>query len=170
MVPFFSIDSSYLTNSTTESPTVAPDATKTMKTPSPRYIALSTRFSACQTRRNARGTWLPPPTQPTENERSRSFSAVVGSPWSLPPRQPISRPHNCRNRARTLGCGLSLPASTTTNHQPTAEIKHPRLFPALLGFLCLSNVPQISTTPPNRARLDFSVQWGILRCCKCSSP
>jgi len=88
----FFLDSNYLTNSTTEGPTVAPDATKTMKTPSPRYIALSTRFSACQTRRNARGTWLPPPTQPTENERSRSFSAVGGFPWSLPPRQPISRP------------------------------------------------------------------------------
>jgi len=170
-VRFFSIDSSYLTSSTTESPTVAPDATKTMKTPSPRYIALSTRFSACQTRRNVRGTCHHQHNPPKTSVRAR-FRRL----WVFPGRyhhdNPSAAPHNCRNRARTLdfgGCGLSLPA-TTTNHQSTAEIKRPRLFPALVGFLCLSNVPQISTTPPNRARLDFSVQWGIFRCCKCSSP
>jgi len=68
----------------------------------------------------------------TKIERLHSFLAVVDC-LCLPPLRPtINHPHNRRNRASALifgSCGLSFP----------------------------SNVPQISTTPPSRARLDFVV-------------
>ena len=124
----FYLDSSY-TNSTTESPTIALDATKTMKMPSPRYITLSTRFSACQTSRNARGTYG---CHHQHNPLKLSVRTRFWQLWGFPGHYHHDNPSaTCRhyNQLSTTPpqllkssadahCGLSLPAATTTNHQP----------------------------------------------------
>jgi len=117
--------------------------------------------------------WLPPPTQLTENECSRSFSAVVGFPWSLLPRQPTSRPPqppkmstNVRFRQLWVfsGCHHHHGSRQLINHPTSSEIEHSCSFSAVVGFLCCCHHDNPSTSPHNCQNRAFTLVLGFLGC------